>query len=62
MKGTSKELLKFMEGSDKRFVIPVYQRNYDWKKENCQQLLSDLIDVAKTQRSSHFFGSIVSKT
>ena len=62
MKGTSKELLKFMEGSDKRFVIPVYQRNYDWKKENCQQLLSDLIDVAKTQRPSHFFGSIVSKT
>lgn len=36
MKGNSKALLKFMEGSDKRFVIPVYQRNYDWKKENCQ--------------------------
>ena len=36
-----------MEGSDKRFVIPVYQRNYDWKKENCSQLLSDLYDVIR---------------
>ena len=27
-------LLRFMEGSDKRLVIPVYQRNYDWKKEH----------------------------
>ena len=62
MKGNSKALLKFMEGSDKRFVIPVYQRNYDWKKENCQQLLNDLIDVIKKDRPSHFFGSIVAST
>lgn len=62
MKGNSKALLKFMEGSDKRFVIPVYQRNYDWKKDNCQQLLNDLIDVVKEDRSSHFFGSIVAST
>lgn len=62
MKGDSKELLKFLEGSDKRFVIPVYQRNYDWKLENCQQLLSDLCDVANEGRDSHFFGSIVAST
>lgn len=51
-----------MEGSDRRFVIPVYQRNYDWKKENCQQLLNDLIDVVRNNRNSHFFGSLVSYT
>lgn len=62
MKGDSKELLKFLEGSDKRFVIPVYQRNYDWKLENCQQLLNDLRDVATEGRDSHFFGSIVAST
>lgn len=49
-----------MEGSKKRFVIPVYQRNYEWKKENCDQLFDDLIDVVRTGRSSHFFGSVVS--
>ncbi len=32
-----------MDGHDKRFVIPVYQRNYDWKTENCKQLYDDLI-------------------
>lgn len=49
-----------MDGSQKRFVVPVYQRNYEWKKENCDQLFNDLIDVVRTGRSSHFFGSLVS--
>ena len=62
MKGNSKALLKFMEGSDKRFVIPVYQRNYDWKKDNCEQLFNDLLDVIQASRPSHFFGSIVAST
>ncbi|MDE5758271.1 MAG: DUF262 domain-containing protein, partial [Allobaculum sp.] len=49
-----------MEGSDKRFVIPVYQRNYDWKIENCKQLYDDLVKIVKNQRKNHFFGSLVS--
>lgn len=49
-----------MEGSKKRFVIPVYQRNYDWKTENCKQLYDDLIKVIRNHRRSHFFGSLVS--
>ena len=49
-----------MEGSDKRFVIPVYQRNYDWKTENCKQLFDDLVKIIKGRRRSHFFGSLVS--
>lgn len=49
-----------MEGAKKRFVIPIYQRNYDWKTENCKQLYDDLVKVVKKHRNSHFFGSIVS--
>lgn len=60
MKGSETKLVAFMQGPDKRFVIPVYQRNYDWKTENCKQLFDDLKKVIKTQRKSHFFGSIVS--
>ena len=60
MKGSETKLVAFMEGTDKRFVIPVYQRNYDWKTENCKQLFDDLKKVIKTNRKSHFFGSIVS--
>lgn len=49
-----------MQGSDKRFVIPVYQRNYDWRLENCKQLFDDLVKIIHKNRKSHFFGSIVS--
>ena len=60
MKGSEARLLEYMEGSKKRFVIPVYQRSYDWKQENCKQLFDDLETVVRTNRKSHFFGSIVS--
>lgn len=60
MKGSETKLVSYMQGSDKRFVIPVYQRNYDWKTENCKQLYDDLIKVVRRKRKSHFFGSIVS--
>ncbi len=60
MKGSETKLVSYMQGADKRFIIPVYQRNYDWKTENCKQLYDDLIKVIRRKRKSHFFGSIVS--
>ena len=60
MKGDAVKLVQFLEGSQKRFVIPVYQRNYDWKKENCVQLYNDLVSLIKNKKANHFFGSIVS--
>lgn len=60
MKGSECRLIEYMDGSKKRFIIPVYQRNYDWKMENCKQLYDDLVKVVQKGRKSHFFGSIVS--
>lgn len=60
MHGSEQFLLQFMEGSSNRFFIPVYQRNYEWKLEQCKQLYDDLVRVSKENRKSHFFGSIVS--
>ena len=60
MKGDAIKLVAFLEGSQKRFIIPVYQRNYDWKKENCKQLYDDLVAVIKDNKPCHFFGSVVS--
>lgn len=60
MNGNAQKLIKYMEGASKRFVIPVYQRNYDWKMEHCKQLYDDLVKVIRQNRKSHFFGSIVS--
>lgn len=61
MKGEERYLLNLLEGTKTRFVIPVYQRNYDWKIEQCKQLFDDLEDVVVEGSESHFFGSIVSK-
>lgn len=60
MKGEAKQFLKFMDGSDKRFIIPVYQRNYSWQIKHCEQLLNDLENLIAKPEAPHFFGSVVS--
>ena len=45
-----------------QFVIPIYQRNYVWGKENVNQLLKDIermIPYIDDENKFHFFGSIV---
>lgn len=60
MHGDAKYLVRFLGGADKRFMIPVYQRNYAWKIPQCKKLYDDLIKVIKMNRENHFLGSIVS--
>ncbi len=60
MKGEAKKIIKFLDGSDKRFIIPVYQRNYSWQKKQCEQLFNDLKQLMQKEQSPHFFGSVVS--
>ncbi|MBD4338531.1 DUF262 domain-containing protein, partial [Xanthomonas citri pv. citri] len=55
-------MVKFFNGYDKRFVIPLYQRNYSWQEKQCRQLFEDLLKVHREKKESHFFGSIVSQT
>ena len=62
MKASPTHLSKFMQHQDTQFIIPIYQRNYDWTEINCKQLLDDIISVGKSQQnepSMHFIGSIV---
>lgn len=45
--------------SDKRtLVIPVYQRNYDWLKANCERLFDDVELIARDGKD-HFIGTFV---
>ena len=58
MKAHDSYLTSLLKLSDAVFNIPVYQRNYDWDTENCQQLFSDLETITVTLKD-HFIGSIV---
>lgn len=62
MHGEAKFLLKFLDGSDNRYIIPVYQRNYDWRPKQCEQLFNDLVQIIKKDRKTHFFGRIVTSS
>ena len=58
MKGEGTELLTMMKKTD-MLCIPVYQRDYNWGKEQCKQLYDDLISLIIHNRKNHFFGSVV---
>lgn len=60
MKAGEIEFLSYLEGSNKSFVVPVYQRNYNWKKEQCKRLFDDLEDIIDSGFRTHFLGSVVS--
>lgn len=60
MRGEAQPFLKFLHGADKRFIIPVYQRNYSWQTQQCSQLFNDLKRLIQEPEKKHFFGSIVS--
>lgn len=47
-----------IEQNRRQYSIPVYQRNYDWTKTQCEKLLNDIIDCVRTGEP-HFVGSIV---
>ena len=58
MTGNGKLLIQFLKNVE-TIVIPVYQRNYDWKIEHCRKLFQDLCSTIQKRRM-HFFGGIVS--
>jgi uncharacterized protein with ParB-like and HNH nuclease domain len=60
MKASEINLNRFLSQTDTQFVIPVYQRNYDWTEAQCKQLLTDILAAGATEKvNAHFIGSIV---
>ena len=49
----------FLEGQNKSFTIPVYQRDYAWTRINYQKLWEDIVDLSTNERQDHFLGTIV---
>ncbi|MGL2902716.1 GmrSD restriction endonuclease domain-containing protein [Helicobacter pylori] len=61
MKAREATLLEFFEqNKTNQFVIPIYQRLYSWKKEQCEQLWDDIIKIGGNDKmNGHFIGSIL---
>lgn len=60
MKANETRVEDFLSTNKTQFIIPVYQRNYDWSLAQCKQLLDDIIEAGcDSSISAHFIGSIV---
>lgn len=56
IKAEDKTLFQFLDPKDSViYSIPIYQREYSWKKDHCGELLSDIIENEK----KYFVGSII---
>ena len=60
MKASETKVEDFLASNKTQFLIPVYQRNYEWNAIQCNQLLDDILEVGSDEKlSAHFIGSIV---
>ena len=60
MKANETRVEEFLSSNKTHFVIPVYQRNYDWTVAQCKQLLDDILETGRSDKmNAHFIGSIV---
>lgn len=52
--------IEWLSPANTSIAVPVYQRQYRWEIDACEQLLADIRAVAKGDaRHTHFFGSIL---
>ena len=59
MKAIDRPFTKIINGTT-QFVIPVFQRDYNWTEAQCEQLWKDILQIAVDQTNrAHFLGSIV---
>lgn len=48
----------FIEPNKHQYTVPVYQRNYEWSREQCEKLFHDIVQAYKSDKT-HFCGSVV---
>lgn len=58
MEAIKGSIISILDGQ-KQFAIPVYQRMYSWKIDQCEKLWTDIVNMQKNNKIGHFVGSIV---
>ena len=60
MEARNQPFTDILGGSNRQFIIPVFQRDYSWTREQCGQLWNDVLRTgAGKTNGGHFTGSIV---
>lgn len=58
MKAASTKIFGLLDVKNRHYIVPLYQRPYSWRSDNCQKLFNDVIDLMDNDKT-HFMGSIV---
>lgn len=63
MKPEAYYLLDFISTKSVNFMIPPYQRNYEWGEDQCKFLFEDIVKTAEERANGnkvdHFFGTLI---
>ncbi len=59
MKASEIRFEEFLSQPKTSFLIPFYQRNYDWLNSQCNEFIKDIEVLARQEKDNHFLGSIV---
>ena len=63
MKASEVIFQELLDGK-KQYMVPLYQRRYEWKEKNWKQLWEDLLEIyalPSSERHNHFIGSVVTQ-
>ncbi len=59
MENLGKSIFKIFDNQNK-YIIPLYQRNFSWRREQIEQLLQDIYNAFKQNPCGHYYiGSLV---
>ena len=60
MRAVETKLSEFLTKQQVQYSVPIYQRTYSWREEQCKQLWDDIMCAgSKPKISAHFIGPIV---
>ena len=62
MKATEMPFLNLLRGT-RQYIVPIWQRQYLWEKENIERLIDDLMAVGKAESDAvrHYGGAIITR-
>lgn len=52
-------IMELLENSEKVFIIPPFQRNYEWEEIQCKELFEDIKLIANDKNKRHYLGNVV---